>query len=701
MAFPESATLSGGRTARAPTSAAVRPRWIRYLPVVLPLAILLITGFRGLDFGVHWDERHYQIAPVKTMLSTGILLPGYYGYPSFNYWVGLAALLPEIPGALAHQDRMQFLAGLTDDHQYLVKLRVIFLIASSFSVLWVYLLVLKWRRSVLESFLASSFLALSWEVAYHVRWVATDGMLMQFAALSVFLCVMSCMMRGHPALLWLAAVSAGLGFGTKYPGGLLIVPVLITAACAGGQRERLYRLFVAGMIFAAAFLVSTPGALLAPDQFWHGVQYEIRHYSSGHAGHTVSPGFEHAGRILIYFSSVLFSRFTAVAYAQFALCVIGLYAIVSRIDLKGIVFLSFPTLYVAYFITQRAMLVRNLLAVAPFLAVLAAHGAGCLWAWGLSLNSVRHQRTISVGVRVVLATGLIAVLAINAAWLTYAANTIADRQTSRFGREAAAYLRARQGLRFWVSPLVRANLTAVGWTPGLNVVGDLSSTDYLVLYASEGMPRWQQWPANRPWLTERWFGAQEVNFNSYPNWWGDDRILVMSLRSARKSGVLETILGGHKSLTTPEHEIREPLQNRFAALPPDPSSNLPNLNPCTLLTRNDIELEAGPVESGPQPATSADGTACEYTASSAVVVIGLPTRATYECTRADAGGVTSVPLGDGAFWHPNGAKDISLFVRVANGVFSVRVAVRDDRGPVRIATALAGVLLRRLRIPSE
>jgi hypothetical protein len=62
---------------------------------LLPLAIIVVTGIQGLDFGNHWDEKGYQLAPVTTMLSPSTL-PGYYGYPSFDYWVTSAALLPEI-----------------------------------------------------------------------------------------------------------------------------------------------------------------------------------------------------------------------------------------------------------------------------------------------------------------------------------------------------------------------------------------------------------------------------------------------------------------------------------------------------------------------------------------------------------------------------------------------------------------------------
>ena len=59
----------------------------RLLPVLLPLAIFIGTGIRGLVFGQHWDERHYQIAPVQTMIRSGQPLPGYYGYPALDYWI--------------------------------------------------------------------------------------------------------------------------------------------------------------------------------------------------------------------------------------------------------------------------------------------------------------------------------------------------------------------------------------------------------------------------------------------------------------------------------------------------------------------------------------------------------------------------------------------------------------------------------------
>jgi 4-amino-4-deoxy-L-arabinose transferase-like glycosyltransferase len=90
------------------------------------------------------------------------------------------------------------------------------------------LIVMTWRKAPVEAFLASSFFALSWEVAYHSRWIATDGILMQFGTLTILLCLASYHSKRKQGIASLAAVAAGLGFGTKYPGGLLIVPVIAT-----------------------------------------------------------------------------------------------------------------------------------------------------------------------------------------------------------------------------------------------------------------------------------------------------------------------------------------------------------------------------------------------------------------------------------------------------------------------------------------
>ena len=274
-------------------------------------------------------------------------------------------------------------------------------------------------------------------------------------------------------------------------------------------------------VFAGAYLTSTPATLLHPEPFLAALRYEVDHYATGHAGHTVGRGGEHAMRMLAYFAEVVFSAWPVLALPVFGLCLIGIYA-VAREGRIGVVLLSFPALYAAYFATQRAMVVRNLLVVVPFLAIVAARGA--IWVW---------ERRRGGGLVRPLTVGFLAtVVFVNAGRLIWAAETIVDRRTDRFVRETASHLSSATASPVWVSPRLRIHLARLGWVKPGHVVDDARRAERLALYASEGMTRWQEWPANRPGLTERWFGPREVNFDMYPNWWGDDRIIVMSRRQA-------------------------------------------------------------------------------------------------------------------------------------------------------------------------
>ena len=514
----------------------------RILPVLLPLAILIATGLRGLDFGQHWDERHYQIGPMETMIRIGQPLQGYYGYPSFDYWISIAAVIPDAiveltrgPGA-----RERVLDRI-DTHAFLLRLRTLYLGICALAVLWVYLLVLSWRDSVPEALLAAAALATSWEVAYHSRWIATDGVLMQFGALTILLVMQSQLRPWAERWLFLAAVAAGLGAGTKYPGALLLVPVLLGGWLA--WRERLRRVVVWGRLAAlagvafATFLVTTPAFVLVPNAVLDGMRSEIHHYAYGHYGHTVHPGLEHLLRMTAYLGAALFSWYWPIAVFLASLCLVGAWAL-RREPRSAALLLSFPVVYVVYFATQRAMVVRNLLVVAPFLAILAARGAAWLW----SRPNAAGRRAMADGravksARVGFAALLVSALLVNAWWLWHAASTIRERKTDVFAREALAYVRERSQTTFYVSPRVRTHFALLEAAAPPNVTPDPAHAESVVFYAHEGMQRYQDWRANRLRLTERWFGPYEVNFNIYPNWWGDDRIVVMSAAKAKGPGL--------------------------------------------------------------------------------------------------------------------------------------------------------------------
>ncbi len=66
-------------------------RWLRLLLAALPpvvlFALFVVTGFRGIDFGYHWDEVDWQLKPVQEMVQTGLLMPRAAIYPAFAKWL--------------------------------------------------------------------------------------------------------------------------------------------------------------------------------------------------------------------------------------------------------------------------------------------------------------------------------------------------------------------------------------------------------------------------------------------------------------------------------------------------------------------------------------------------------------------------------------------------------------------------------------
>jgi hypothetical protein len=243
--------------------------------------------------------------------------------------------------------------------------------------------------------------------------------------------------------------------------------------------------------------------------------------------------------MLLYFSSVLFSPYAPIALFFFSFSVLGVVALVKEDRQTALLVLSFPICYFAYFSLQRAMVVRNLLVLAPFLAVWAARGAMVLW----RITGPRILEAGAMQLRIVglaLAVTIGGSLLINAAWLAYAAQTIVDHHSDGFVRAVARHISTERGTRFYLSPRLEIQVRDVGPSFPPNVVADPGEADRILLYASEGLKHWQDWPANRPWLTERSFGPYEVNFNMYPNWWGDDRIIELTGAKAKNVGILLT-----------------------------------------------------------------------------------------------------------------------------------------------------------------
>ena len=522
--------------------------------LLVSLAIFIWTGIRGVDYGVHWDEAGWQIEPVKTMVKTGILLPPRYIYPSFNCWLNLGAAIPDILQAIQEAKtispgpehtrgmgkrqhvKAKTLAAL-DQPAYLLRARAIYVVITALAVLWVYLTVLVWGGPPMQAAFAAALLGTSWEIGYHSRWVTCDCILLQFAALTTLFNSLAVHRRNSEKWLVGAAITAGLGAGTKYPGGALLLPVLLAAYAVRGRlpagERTIARIAKILVSFAVAFVVSTPGAVIQPIRFLLDVREIFKHYrSEEHGNYTVSPGLGHGLGILEYMGMVVFSPYTVFAAFFFLLAILGAYAIMRRSGLTALIVIAFPIISLGVMSAQRVMIVRNDLAAVPDLAVLSSFGL--VW-----LYDRLKETPLRFGLVFVTLAGLL----MNEAWLIWSSQTIVDRQAARFARQAADHVRSNPDTKFYLSPKVRSLLEPHRAVDLPNVVTDPARSTVALICASEKSDPYMKakgpgWPCNYRGLSLGWFGPYEVNWDYYPTWMGDDRIVILDSARALELDVI-------------------------------------------------------------------------------------------------------------------------------------------------------------------
>ncbi len=495
------------------------------------LGVSLWAGLRGLDFGRHWDERHL-VGQAHKALKSELLLPRSYHYPSVPFWLATAGLaLGEVPskvdspslrpdGQRTAVDPPPAVAG-----DPVLRIRAIFLVFSVLIGLWTFLL---GRAAQLRSgpaLLAAGLVGTSFELSYHQRWIAPDAV-MAMAAAAALWCLVEASGRGadrssRPAggaralgpRGWLVAgaVAAGLCCGTKYTGGILLVGVLAVAMQASETKEKIWRLVVGVAVFGAAFLVSTPGALLDHGLFWKHIEYELAHYAQGHGNYTVEGFLEHLGHAGRWLGGAALSPWAPVAVALAALSLAGFVLLLQRRHLRGLL-VGLPVLYLVYMAQQKVFFPRNLLILLPFMVIAAGFAAQAL------LDRLRPRWVLGM----VLALPVVA----HAGFLVHASETIRDRRTDRWVAEFKAWCADHPEAGLQASPQV---LRATG------PQGCFGAGPGQVLYLSEGHPDSRRYPSlGAAWYREV-FGPADVSLRWQRGQVGSSRIRAIRSRVGRAS----------------------------------------------------------------------------------------------------------------------------------------------------------------------
>jgi 4-amino-4-deoxy-L-arabinose transferase-like glycosyltransferase len=508
----------------------------KFVLILIVFLTVIYIGIGGVDFGYHQDEQN-TTGLVNKYIRTGNILPSWYAYPSLTTYLPVFATVPYAIPYVAHYGfdpkllKNYVLKNVVRGNStFLLNIRKVFILTASASVLWVYLVCLAWGRTWKEALLAASLLGFSWEVGYHSRWVAPDAIMMQFGVLAILLTMIG-VRQDKGRLKWfiLSAAAAGLATSTKYPGGLLIVPVGVAVFLFrekdSSVRILLRNLILVSVVFIIAYLVMTPGTILEFDIFIENVLGEIGHYARGHGPHTVGAGWEHFTLIITYLSRVVFSPYQPIAIFFFMASILGGWAIFKESPYQALVFICFPLLYIFYFSSQKVMFVRNLLVLVPFLAVLSARGIFAIFGW---LKKPKFNLAFTLMIT--------AMLAMNIYWGMQAMRSIQLIGTNADIQILAREIKSNPQLTYLLSDHVWQVLEP--FAPFENAVRTPSERVDRVAFYSDEMKKPGVWPINRPGSAPRSLGPFEINLDYYAGWQGENRILITTPDRAEQIGVL-------------------------------------------------------------------------------------------------------------------------------------------------------------------
>jgi 4-amino-4-deoxy-L-arabinose transferase-like glycosyltransferase len=339
--------------------------------LLIALAPRLVGVTADLPYMHHPDEP-VNLRIIDAMVSHGDPNPHFFNYPSLFFYLHAAfdldgPLLGWIPG-LAELAPISAVMGVT----YAPTTGSVLVHRSLTVALGILVVLIGWitaRRvttGVLPAAVTATLLALSPTLITHSRFITPDVPTALLVAVAV-LASIHLLQSGS----WLAYVVSGLAVGlatsTKYTAVVVAVPVVLATLLRSTDRASLRKaaagLPLAGACAVLAFLTTTPYALLDRPAFFKGLQFERKHYATGHAGMDGNAPLFYGGYLATH-EGVL------VALALIAVVAV---AICDRQRRRiAVVLGSFPALYGAVVAMQSVRNDRTIMLVLPPLAVLAA-----------------------------------------------------------------------------------------------------------------------------------------------------------------------------------------------------------------------------------------------------------------------------------------------------------------------------------------
>ncbi len=497
------------------------------LGLISIMAVSFWTGYRGVDFGLHWDEVNY-INTARLAHRHESVFPGWYYYPSASYYLGKVAIAPS-------SDLVYDATMINKPELYHIYLngRKWFLFVSILFIPFLFLACRELGVSPLTSLFFTGIAALSFEFSYHSRWMVPDTVLFTPLVAGIWALLKYSNTRKQ-IWLYVSAVFAGLATGTKYNAAVLFLPVFITAIslqARGYNGFSLPRLFITTFsligIFILSFLLTTPGALFEFPIFYDAITFNWKHYRGEHSAHEVAGIADHLVKMVTYFSLELFSKIDFISILIFIAAILGMAWALVKKNIPLVILLSFPIVYFLLFLNLKVMIVRNYILLLPVF---------CLYAAWFADYFLQRSRTLAFG----LALPALFILFSNGYEVYHASETIRRKeQNEYFEKELFNFVNTHTEVQFLFSSKMYNY-----WKYNLNkpipnhVVSQKKMLDeqkgkiWVVFDSRDEEKMWRQFKSNLHDYTITQFGPEDINFNYYTESM-TIRILVMDWKYAK------------------------------------------------------------------------------------------------------------------------------------------------------------------------
>lgn len=276
--------------------------------LIFILALALFLRLWRLDFGMelpylaHTDEPT-QYNPAVNIVTTGDLNPHFFNYPSLTIYLNAAVFyvgygVGRLTGAFTSLadvqpiHTLQMSVGRVGTPALLLLGRAVTAVIGMATVGLLFALTRRLTRWIWGALLAVLWLAVSLPHVQLSHYMTVDVMATAFVVATLAACAeaLACDdgVRAR-RWLWAAAICGGLATSCKYNYAVLAVSVGLTGLLlTGAWREKAKRVLLSGVLFCAAFALTSPFVLLDAGAAFPAIRSEMRHYATGHLGVTGS-----------------------------------------------------------------------------------------------------------------------------------------------------------------------------------------------------------------------------------------------------------------------------------------------------------------------------------------------------------------------------------------------------------------------------